>query len=257
MSFDQFRYASTQRDQDNVAVYLMPSQPVPETVPSELQEHITKDQWHSRLDEIKRLAFQYYKPLFERIWMTLSFFAVLIVPMVIYGIIFKAFKKNNDPNDEEQNLRDFYNARAISFGIFIGMIALFYLPITVWKWIGRRRMTVLLNRWAYNDENMRGTMTFMPRWTVQMPSIFKSTTIVRITTPPGARPSVFQQGAYVPAFVNGPRDTAAGAYFYPYGPGQPGVPRMSVVGNFHNDTNGPPAYSGLGDYKGGYGDVKL
>ncbi len=197
--------------------------------------------------------------------------------MVIYGILFKKFKKNNDPNDEEQNLRDFYNARAISFGIFIGMIALFYLPIIVWKWIGRRRMTVLLNRWAYNDENMRGTMTFMPRWTVQMPSIFKSTTIVRITTPPGARPSVFQQGAYVPAvssvnyvrdifieltfcltqFVNGPRDTAAGAYFYPYGPGQPGVPRMSVVGNFHNDTNGPPAYSGLGDYKGGYGDVKL
>lgn len=124
--------------------------------------------------------------------------AVLIVPMVIYGVIFKQFKKNTDPTDRDQELKDFYNARAVSFGIFIGMIALFYLPVILWKAIGRRRMTVLLNRWALQDERTRGTMTFVPRWTVQIPSIFKSTSVVRITTPPGARPSIFQSGSFIP-----------------------------------------------------------
>jgi len=258
MSFDQFRYASTQRDQDKVAVYLMASQPVPETVPLELQDSVTQGQWNNRLNEIKRLAFQFYKPLFERIWIVASFLVLLVVPMALYNIIFKVLTKNSDSNDRVQNARAFYNARSISFAIFLGLVALFWLPILAWKALGRRRMTVLLNRWAFNDEKLRGASTFIPRWTVQMPSVFRSTAVVHVTIPPGSRPSVFHHDAYIPGFVNAPRDQAVGAYYYPYGPGQVGVPRMSVVGNFNNDSNnGLPAYSGPGDYKGGYGDGKL
>jgi hypothetical protein len=50
-----------------------------------------------------------------------------------------------------------------------------------------------------------------------------------LTLPPNYTPSNFHPDAYLPSYINRPADAEAN-YYYPYKP-EPGMPRMSVVGN--------------------------
>jgi hypothetical protein len=68
---------------------------------------------------------------------------------------------------------------------------------------------------------------------------------VTITLPAVASPTSFHVNAYLPSYINPPAD-ANDAYYYPY-KYEPGLPRMSVVGNV-------PFYP---DEKEGYEDIKV
>ncbi|KAI5118235.1 hypothetical protein M0805_008871 [Coniferiporia weirii] len=247
MSFQQFNGYGGQahRDPGRVVVYLSPRQPVPNMVPHELHEHIFPDDWHMRTTAIRDMAFRYYKPLFERIWFMVATIAIIVLPLALYQVIFNVMY-NDGPYTTEQ----FLQARAVSFGVFVGSIILFAAPMFIWKAIGKRRVRSMLANWEKVDRTMKGSSTFVPVWSVKVPTVFKSTCIVTITTPPNARPTAFHPNAYLPSYINPPVD-AGEAYYYPYAPGKAGIPRMSVAGSL-------PAYKiELGKGSGYPEDVKL
>lgn len=206
-------------------MYFAPSQPVPATVPYELQGHISQDDWTVRAAAIKDLAFQYYKPLFERVWTVVAFISIIVLPLVLYQIILNSVFENGRQTEER-----FFEARAIGSAVFLGTILFFWLPMYLWKAIGKRRMRAMLSRWARADQATKGPSTFVPVWTVKCPTVFKSTAILSITTPPNTRPTVFHPDAYVPPFVNRPTDDGA-PYYTPYNAGQQGISKMGGAGN--------------------------
>ena len=59
--------------------------------------------------------------------------SIIVLPIALYQVIFNAFIDKTDTKDN-QTAR-YFEARAISFGIFIGTFLFFVIPITVWKFI--------------------------------------------------------------------------------------------------------------------------
>jgi len=224
---------AAERNQEKIVLYLSPNQPFP-TLPFEFQGHISPDDWAVRIPAITALASQYYKPLFERVYTIVAFMAVVILPIALYQVLFRTVDVDNDPFDREGS--NFFQARTISMGVFIAALVFFALPMVMWKSIGKRRMNAMLRRWAQADRAVKGPAGYIPVWTVSGPTVFKSRTILAITIPPNAPPTIFHPDAYLPSYINGPRDQGA-AYYYPYAPGQPGLPRMSTVGDLPAYTN--------------------
>ncbi|THH04204.1 hypothetical protein EW145_g5697 [Phellinidium pouzarii] len=247
MSFQQFNGYGGQahREHEKVVVYLSPKQPVPDMVPYELNDHIFPDDWHIRIMAIRDTTFNYYKPLFERIFFIVATISVVVLPFALYQIILNAMDNNRRPRSLEQ----FFQARAISFAISIGTFLLFAIPMLVWKGIGKRRVRSMLTRWEKADRERKGPSSFVPLWEVKTPTVFKSTCVVTITIPPSAHPTVFHPNAYLPPFINPPADGGA-AYYYPYAPGHVGLPRMSVAGML-------PAYKAEAGKERYFEDTKL
>ena len=95
--------------------------------------------------------------------------------MVVFRFVDDAFHVSGSGNSSEKSQKA-YEARLISFGIFIGVAILFWAPLVIWKMIGRRRMSDLVKRWAEADVLARGPGAFVPMWWVQTPGIFDSRT---------------------------------------------------------------------------------
>ncbi|KAF9268948.1 hypothetical protein L218DRAFT_918174 [Marasmius fiardii PR-910] len=93
---------------------------------------------------------------------------------------------------------------------------------------GRTHLNRMTKRWTDADRQKFGRNA-APRWNVKTPGIFRSSIVLYVGLPSGAAPSAFHPNAYLPSYVNAPRDADAD-YYYPYKP-EPGLPRMSVVGN--------------------------
>ncbi|KAH8118917.1 hypothetical protein DFH11DRAFT_1685957 [Phellopilus nigrolimitatus] len=248
MSFQQFNGYGGQARRDHkenrVVVYVSPQQPVPDMVPYELHDHIFPDEWHMRITAIRDMSFRYYKPLFERIWFMVATLVVIVFPLLLYRIVFDAIYENGPQTPET-----FFEARAVSIAIFIATILLFWAPMLIWKGIGKMRVRSLLSGWERTDRMNKGPSAFIPIWMVKHPTVFKSTCIVTITTPPNAHPTLFHPNAYLPSFINPPNDAGA-AYYYPYAPGQVGLPRMSTVGDL-------PAYKASSGTGKTFEDVKV
>jgi hypothetical protein len=60
------------------------------------------------------------------------FSAVLILPMGLYQIISHSMTLNLN---EDESAKQFFQAKAITFGIFLGTILVFFGPIFLWKWL--------------------------------------------------------------------------------------------------------------------------
>ena len=84
---------------------------------------------------------------------------------------------NNDNNDN--NLKRFYEARAISFGIFVATLMLFFLPMFIWKAVGAMRIRRLIRGWDRADRASKPPNAFVPVWAVQPPTVFKSNCVSR------------------------------------------------------------------------------
>ncbi|PAV18431.1 zf-cchc type zinc finger [Pyrrhoderma noxium] len=232
------------REQDKVVIYLSPQQPIPDIVPYELHEHILSDDWYMRNSAIRDMSFNYYKPLFERFYLVVATMSCIILPLILYQIIFNAMFTQG-PHTEGH----FFEARAVSFAVFIGTILVFWMPILIWKGIGKRRVRKMLADWERADRATKAPGAFVPVWSVKTPSVFKSTCIVSVSIPPNSRPTVFSRNAYLPDYVNPPTD-AGDAYYYPYAPGKAGIPRMSVAGTL-------PAYQAEAGKEKYFEDVKV
>lgn len=92
-----------------------------------------------------------------------------MLPLVLYQVLANAIL------DKDENKFDrIYQARAITFGILVGTILLFLLPIFIWKTVGALRIKRLLKGWEVADRAAKPPNAFVPVWTVQPPTVFKS-----------------------------------------------------------------------------------
>jgi hypothetical protein len=202
-------------------LYLSPTQPAPAMVPFELQNYISPEIWEARIPSIARVTSRYSKPLFEGVWALLGFFFMTIVPVAIFKVV---LVKNSGLRHSE--------ARAISFGIFVTIALIFFLPVAIWKFMGRKEVNTMLMAWAETDRMTSGQHTAIPIWKVKFPGVFRDTIALTIVIPPNKSPSAFHPDAYLPSYINRPIDPDS--YYYPYRGGS-GLPHMSIVGDVYVD----------------------
>ncbi|KAG7098636.1 hypothetical protein E1B28_000553 [Marasmius oreades] len=218
---------AVRRNANEIVLYLSPGQPPPTTVPFELQNQITAGVWDLRISSVIQACSGYSKPWFERIWMVAALIAFIAAPIALQPVVFSAVLRRDSlgPLTAESVVE----AKAILFGIFIGTILVFLLPIALWKLMGRTHVNRMTKRWTDADRQQFG-QNAAPQWRVKSPGIFRNSIVLSIGLPPdAARPSLFHPNAYLPSYINAPRDADAD-YYYPYKP-EPGFPRMGVVGN--------------------------
>ncbi|KAJ7703139.1 hypothetical protein B0H17DRAFT_1041903 [Mycena rosella] len=201
-------FSATRNANNAIVLYLSPIQPAP-PVPVELRGEITPDVWADRLAAITRTASRYNKPMFERVWTVVALLAIIIVPVVIFQVVLSALHFKSDPTTSHA-----FEARGISFAIFVAMVLFFLLPIVIWKYIGHKEVTSMLKKWENADQNGRGSVP-MSMWSVKTPGVWRNNIILNIQLPPGTAVSPFHVNAYLPSYINGPTDAEAN-YYYPY-----------------------------------------
>ncbi|KAF5370650.1 hypothetical protein D9758_001992 [Tetrapyrgos nigripes] len=228
------------RNANSVVLYLSASQPVP-PVPFELQSQFPPAVWSMRLTALTNASKAFAKPLFERAWALMGLLSMIIVPAVVYNAIYSHFHVR-DENGRLITDR-LVEARLISMGLFIGVVLLFIIPIGIWKFIGYLKLKRMTDQWVKSDRMNFGQNAVS--WRVKTPSIFRDRLILIIGLPANQAPSNFNPNAYLPSYIGQPTD-GNDSYYYPYKP-EPGLPRMSVVGNV-------PLYF---DEKKGFEDVKV
>jgi len=248
---DQF--AAT-RKENNIVLYLSSTRPAPVSVPIELREEITPDVWAGRLDQITQTASRYYKPWFERIWTLVTLLAIIIAPVVLFRVVLSALHFGDVESEAHV-----YEARAISFAIFVGLVIFFVAPVAIWKYIGQKQVNAMLRKWETADKTGRGSLP-LSIWKVKTPNLIRSSIVrtsifcwtnlhrsplqvLTIQLPPGVAVSSFHVNAYLPSYIN-PAVDADANYFYPYKSSEPGLPRMSTIGNVPLFTDEKRGYYG-------------
>ncbi|GAW05193.1 arginine methyl transferase [Lentinula edodes] len=207
----------------DIVLYLSTNQPNP-PVPFELQDQMTPAVWLTRLTALANTAQRYSKPWFERIWTVTGILASLILPAVLYNVIYNHMNvRGADGNVDFARLSEM-----ITFALFIGVFLFFFTPIAIWKFIGRKQVDRLVSKWNGADRMNYG-QNASSTWKAQSPGIFRNSTILTISLPASMKPTSFHPNAYLPSYINGPIDPDA-SYYYPY-KSEPGLPRMSVIGN--------------------------
>jgi len=231
---DQF--AAT-RKENNIVLYLSSTRPAPVSVPIELREEITPDVWAGRLDQITQTASRYHKPWFERIWTLLTLLSIIIAPVVLFRVVLSALHFGDVETEAHV-----YEARAISFAIFVGLVIFFVAPVAIWKYIGQKQVNAMLKKWEAADKTGRGSLP-LSTWKVKTPNLIRSSIVLTIQLPPGVAVSSFHVNAYLPSYIN-PAVDADANYFYPYKSSEPGLPRMSTIGNVPLFTDEKRGYYG-------------
>ncbi|KAJ3790791.1 hypothetical protein GGU11DRAFT_714891 [Lentinula aff. detonsa] len=218
-------YSVPQKNSSDIVLYLSTKQPNP-PVPFELQDQITPAVWSTRLSTLANTAQRYCKPWFERVWIVTGILASFILPVVLYNVIYHHM--NVVSADGTVDFARLAESRMITFALFLGAFLFFLVPIAIWKYIGRKQVNRLVNQWNGADKMNYGRHA-ASTWKAQSPGVFRDSTILTISLPPSMQPTSFHPNAYLPSYINGPVDSDAN-YYYPYKP-EPGLPRMSVVGN--------------------------
>jgi len=193
------------RTSNDIILYLSPKQPTPSSVPFELQNYIAPEVWADRVPKIARTAGRYSKPIFERIWFAMGVIACIVVPWIIYRIALdKAIAHYqgffNIPVDF------FFDLRLVTMAFFVATLILFFIPMWVWKQIGKRRVNILLRNWAGADRMNLGINAALPVWRVVTPGVFFERITLSISLPQEKPPSNFHPNAYLPSFINAPVD---------------------------------------------------
>jgi len=219
-------YCSPREVKDEIIMYLHPKQQPP-ALPLELRGYISPKLWASRTSTIEKVGFRYSRPVFEIVWAVLGLVTTLIIPVALHQYI----KTQTDLADRHYDHK--MRARVAGFAIFFAFVALFIVPLVVWKFIGQRSMNRTVREWETADRITSGPAALISSWKVTMPGPFRSRICLRIKRP--ASSSLFDPNAHLPSYINAPTE-ADETYFYPYKQ-QPGLPRMSVVGNVPIFTN--------------------
>lgn len=219
-------YSAPRRNASDIVLYLDSRQPIP-PVPFELQDQITPAVWSIRLDTLVKISQRYSKLWFERLWIITGFLSSLILPAVLYNVIYKHMNVIN--SDGDVDFARLAESRMITFALFLGVLVFFFTPLAVWKFIGRKRVNRLTAQWTKADRMNYG-QNASSTWKVKTPTVFRDSTILSISLPANMKPTSFHPNAYLPSYINAPTDADA-SYYYPYKAAEVGVPRMSVVGN--------------------------
>ncbi|KAA1473887.1 hypothetical protein DENSPDRAFT_866215 [Dentipellis sp. KUC8613] len=232
------------RSSNSIILYLSRKEPPP-LLPIELQGHVGPETWAMRIPALTMLASRFHKPIFEGLWLLAAFIASIAVPAAVYPTIFHALDKDDNGNSRFRDDQPFFQARAATVGIFIGVSLLFWVPLLVWKMIGQSRANALVRRWSEDDLRLKGPSAFIPVWKMNMPSFWNSSARLTVSLPPSQAPTTFHPAAYLPSWINGPTDPAAGMYYYPVqnGPGSQLQPNIAGNAGVYGDEKAP-AYTG-------------
>jgi len=189
-------FGSADREDGFISVALLRGMPVLPPVPLELQSFISREEWERRLDAVNHLARRYSKPIVERIWIFMAFLLTLVVPIVLYHVLWNKLVV--------EDLDQFAQLRLITLGIFVGTLFFVWTPLILWKCLGRYRMRNLLNEWTKIDILAKNKGIFVPLWNVYLPSSFSQAITVRISIPPRSNPTTFHPDAYLPPYIAPP-----------------------------------------------------
>jgi len=198
------------RTSNDIILYLSPKQPTPSSVPFELQSYISPEVWAERVPAIAKTAGRYSKPIFERVWFILGFLACVFVPATLYNIAVSRAEHQFGGFFSIPN-QFFFDLRLITTGIFVGTALLFFMPMYIWKQIGKRRVNTMLRNWAGADRMNLGINAALPVWRVVTPGVFFDRITLSISLPQEKAPSNFHPNAYLPSFINAPIDD--GGYY--------------------------------------------
>lgn len=92
-------------------------------------------------------------------------------------------------------------AHLISLSIFLAIALVFWAPLIAWKMLGQQYANVLARRWASEDARTSGSRYngYVPQWTIRLPGVLSSQTIVMINVPQHGPPtSPYDAQAYLP-----------------------------------------------------------
>ncbi|KAN0128746.1 hypothetical protein V8E53_013467 [Lactarius tabidus] len=184
------------RTAGQVVLFLNPKEQEP-LLPYELHEHVTADEWATRVHQLIYMGSRYNKPLLEGIWLVVMFICAFAILLGLNSKIFDALDKNTG--------NAIYQTQWVSIAILIGIVLVFFVPLVIWKCIGQARLNQLIKHWEAEDARSRAPGTFVPVWKATLSPLRPYTRLV-VTTPLVQMQSPFHPAAYMPSWINGPAD---------------------------------------------------
>ncbi|KAG2036102.1 hypothetical protein BDR03DRAFT_960782 [Suillus americanus] len=136
-----------------------------------LQNYVSPHMWETRVRAITRMASQYSKPVLERSWMFVAIILTFIAPIVAYYDYIHRFDGERIDDDRQNQI--IWEARLIALAVTVGLWIVMFLPIVIWKYMGRVRVNKMINRWAKDDIRSASSYAAIPTWKVTMPSMFR------------------------------------------------------------------------------------
>ncbi|KAI0733201.1 hypothetical protein C8Q72DRAFT_950064 [Fomitopsis betulina] len=229
---------------DFIVLNLLIDQPPPEQVPYQLTSYISAEAWQARLRAVIRKGSRYINPRFDVVWAAVSFILTIVFPIAMFYVALNVLPlKTNGTNVDvfRAESNRIWQARGISFAVFIGIVLFLWAPMWFFKVSGKKRVNQMLERFEQEDRAVKPTVT-LPTYRISRPRFMTNSITLTVSVPDGAaQPSTFAYGAPLPTYIiNRPADPNAVAYGY----GQPpaGVP-MTGVPLFNQFDEKIPGYS--------------
>lgn len=195
---------SSSKTRKNEVVVELSSTQHPPLFPIELRDYVSPDKWETRVRAITRIASQYSKPMLERSWMLVAMLLTFIAPIVAYYDYLHHF--DDEELDEDRQNAIIWQARLIALGITVGLWFVMFLPILIWKYMGRVRVNKMIDRWVKDDVRSASSYATIPTWKVTMPGVFRDGIVLSVSFP--APPSSFELEAYLPPYIAPPNEAA-------------------------------------------------
>lgn len=199
-------WTSPKTRKNEVVMELSPTQPLP-LLPIELRSYVSPDNWETRVRAITRLASQFSKPMLESSWMLVALVLTFVIPIVAYYDSIHNYTVDltiDQQEDREDEL--VWKARLISLGVTVGLWCVMFLPVAIWKRIGRVRVNKMIDRWAKDDVRSASSYEAIPTWKVTMPGMFRDVIVLTVSCP--ATPSIYDPEAYLPPYIAPPTEAA-------------------------------------------------
>ncbi|KAG1732211.1 uncharacterized protein EDB91DRAFT_1338387 [Suillus paluster] len=200
-------WSSSKTQKNEVIVELSRTQPPP-LLPIDLRGYVSPDKWETRIRAATRVASRYSKPMLERTWMFIVLMLTFIAPLVAYYDTLHYLNNGQDFNDEQEDRQDefIWKARLIALGIIVGLWFVMFLPVVIWKHVGRVKVNNMIDSWSKDDVRSASSYAAIPTWKVTMPGMFRDVIVLAVSYP--APPSNFDYEAYLPPYIAPPTEAA-------------------------------------------------
>ncbi|KAG1742833.1 hypothetical protein EDB19DRAFT_1827548 [Suillus lakei] len=103
-----------------------------------------------------------------------------------------------------------WQARLVALVATVGLWFVMFLPIAIWKYIGRVRVNKMIDHWAKDDVRSASSYAAIPTWKVTMPGMFRDGIVLAVSFP--APPSSFELENLPPYQYIAPPTDAAPSY---------------------------------------------
>jgi len=212
-----------EKDVHTLDLYLTRNTELP-SIPFELKPFLSEEEWESRLLYIGDIINNTCKPVFERLYVAFAVTVTVVLPIILFNLL------AGISTSRTVTSKTFVMDRFVGLAVVIIIGLVVWLPFVFWKARASRRIKKILSTWE-NLDRIRNQGADVPRISVKPPSIFRTVTLIRISTPNRTSSSQSSNFSTIPNFYFQNNPASAGrAYFYPYVKPEKGMPHMSVVG---------------------------